>query len=1038
MERNYRSIMKKVVLFGFGLLGISSIQAQVSTATPKNIIVLIGDGMGHSCIEAANYYTEGKAEAQAYEKFPVVTWQSTYNGKNSTPGAKDNQALYYDLEYRSDSAWIDFEWVRRDADVREGTTHTNGQMAYNAARYTDSAPAATALSTGKKTYDGAINIDINGEMLYTITQRALDLNKKAGIVTNVQLSHATPAGFIAHNKSRNNYSELSKEMLLNTKLSVIMGTGHPDYDNDARYSKGVNGYNYVVNEKVWSDLLTGNKTLDGISPLDIDGDGQSDRWTLIQDSIDFAKIANGEMTAPKRLLGIPRSGSTLQASRSGGGSYVLEVPYNTNVPSLKEMSKAALQVLKNDNGFFIMIEGGAIDWANHANAPGRMIEEMIDFNATINEVIAWVESNGGWEENLVIITTDHECGYIVGPDTQGEKVNNPVDNPIVNNGKGNMPGMSYNSLQHTNMLCPVYAKGAGAELLKTHEGRTDFYRGKYIDNTDIPRTLFSLWPEQKIEIKNFIMMVSDGWGYNQILATDYYEGKKQSYESFPVAVPMSTFPGRKGNYKTENTLDKYSTGYNSNRAWSEFDYVMSGYTDSAPAASAMATGEKIYDSALNYDINNNPLITLPQVAAAKGKSAGVVSTVELSHATPAGLGGAHNKDRNDYKKISQEMFFDTNLAVVIGTGHPEYDNQGKKIQTPNYNWISENTWNALKNGKNVCEGQTLKDINGDNKPDEWTLVEDLTDFETIAQGQNVPLRLVGIPKVHETLQAYRANGEIGKSGNLYGDKKFKADSIAWNENIPNLSQMSLSALNVLSRNENGFYLMIEGGAIDWCNHANQLGIMIEEQRDFNKAVDAVISWIEKNSSWDETLLVVTGDHECGYLLGPDHKNKTDNNPLTNSIVDNGKGKIPGHSYHSGQHTNQLIPLYAKGAFAEKFNDYLNNYDYVRGYYLDNTDLAHLPLTTWNNLKDSSPSIPTLINTILKDKEEGEVLTIYPTIVKDNLLIEGAESQQVQIVNLSGQTILNQQLSSEVIDLSSLDNGLYVVSCNGKQAKFVKR
>ncbi len=1025
---------KKILLTGLGIIGSFSSFSQVQS--PKNIIVLIGDGMGHACIQAANYYTTGQDGAQAYEQFPVLTWQSTFNSKNATKGATDNIPLYYDMEYRSDSAWIDFEWVRRDADTRAGSTHTNGRKNYNSARYTDSAPAATALATGKKTYDGSINVDIEGNNLFTIAEHALSLGKKAGVITSVQFSHATPAGFIAHNKNRNNYAEIAREMLLNSTLSVIIGTGHPDYDENALYNPGINGYDYVGGEKSWNDLISGNSTLNGQVPADIDGDNIPDHWTLIQDSADFEKIAAGKMPIPKRLLGIPKAGSTLQSNRSGSGESVLAVPYNTNVPTLAQLSEAGLKVLENKNGFFLMIEGGAIDWANHANAPGRMIEEMIDFNNTVNKVIDWVEKNGGWEENLVIVTTDHECGYIVGPNTQNETVNNPIDNPIINNGKGNMPGLSYNSLQHTNMLCPVYAKGAGAELLKTHENRTDFYRGRYIDNTDIPRSLFTLWPNNEVQIKNFILMVSDGWGYNQITATDFYEGKKQSYESFPIAVPMSTFPGRKGNRLAENTLELYTTSYNSNRAWSEFEYVKEGYTDSAPAASAMASGEKIYDSALNIRIDNNPLTTLPEIATSKGKSAGVVSSVELSHATPAGLGGAHNKNRNAYHEIAQEMFFNSNLSVIIGTGNPEYDNQGQKVKNPNYTWISEPAWNALKNNAIECNGQQLKDITGDFQPDPWTLAEDSIHFSDMAKGKNIPLRLAGIPKIHETLQAYRANSEIGKSGDLYGNRKFAADSIPHNKNISPLYELSQAALNVLNQNQKGFYLMIEGGAVDWCNHANQLGIMIEEQRDFNMAVDSVIAWIEKNSNWEETLLIVTGDHECGYLLGPDHKNQTDNSPVTNPIIDKGIAKIPGHSYHSGNHTNQLIPLYAKGAGSELYKSYLNNYDYIRGYYLDNTDIPHPVLTEWNNLPDSPPNLITGMETTRK---KDNILIVRPTLVDNLLYIENDVNDVVEIIDMNGNMVYRTQIvPGSSIDLSSLNKGLYIVGCGGKYAKIVKK
>ena len=1023
--------------------------------TPKNVIFIIGDGMGHSCIEATNYYTAGKKEAQVYENFPVMTWQSTFNTKNPkalVDGVLDNsKAEYFDLEYRSDSAWIDFDWVRRDADVRQTvkgqpTTHTNGQTAYSAARYTDSAPAATALATGVKTFDGGINYDVDGLKLTTIAERAIEMGKKAGVVTTVQLSHATPAGFVAHNVDRNKYEDISKEMFLSSKLSVIMGTGHPDYDDDAQYVKGKNGYSYVGGEAVWNQMST-NKTLP--TETDIDNDGLADAWTFIERTDDFIKMANGEIPAPKRLIGVPQAGATLQAYRTGAGNEVLAVPYNAGVPTLIDMSKVALNVLDNPNGFFVMIEGGAIDWANHNNETGRMIEEMIDLNNTVEAVVEWIEANGGWDENLLIVTTDHECGYILGPNTQNETVNNPIDNPIINKGKGNMPELSYNSLQHTNMLCPVYAKGAGSELLKTHENRTDFYRGRYIDNTDIPRTLFSLWSDNEPDIKNFILMISDGWGYNQILATDYYEGKTQSYEQDDfIQIPMSTYPGRRGNFqKTNISVSDFLNSYNSSKAWSDFAYVMDGYTDSAPAASAMATGEKIYDSALNYSIiEDEPMSTISELAIRKGKSTGVVSSVELSHATPAGLGGAHNRNRNAYADIAIEMLFDTKLSVIIGTGNPEYDNQAQPINPSPYNetayqWVGgKATWDMLKNRAIASDGKIVQDVNGDNHPDAWTLIQDSIEFDNIANAQNVPLRLVGVPKVHETLQSYRANGEVGKSGDLYGTKIFTADSISWNKNLPRLSHMSLAALNVLNQNANGFYVMIEGGAVDWANHANQLGIMIEDQRDFNQAVDSVIRWVEKNSNWNETLLIVTGDHECGYLLGPDHKNKTDNNPNTNPIVDKGIGVVPGHSYHSGNHTNQLVPVYLKGSNANKYKRYQNIYDFVRGYYIDNTDLPHLVMESWNKLPDNCPNIGTSEIGQVQIERSKQVLEVYPTIFDDYLNIETEKGNKIEIFNLEGQLQYSKKVTSthSQIDLKQLSKGLYIVKSGKKSTKVVKR
>jgi alkaline phosphatase len=122
---------------------------------------------------------------------------------------------------------------------------------------------------------------------------------------------------------------------------------------------------------------------------------------------------------------------------------------------------------------------------------------------------------------------------------------------------------------------------------------------------------------------------------------------------------------------------------------------------------------------------------------------------------------------------------------------------------------------------------------------------------------DTPLRVIGLPQVHETLQQKRRGDDL-------------ADPYVVNrtETVPTLAEMSQVALNVLDNNRDGFFLMIEGGAVDWAGHDNQSGRLIEEEIDFNRAVEAVAAWIEKNSSWDDTLLIVTADHETGYLNGP--------------------------------------------------------------------------------------------------------------------------------------------------------------------------
>jgi alkaline phosphatase len=151
--------------------------------------------------------------------------------------------------------------------------------------------------------------------------------------------------------------------------------------------------------------------------------------------------------------------------------------------------------------------------------------------------------------------------------------------------------------------------------------------------------------------------------------------------------------------------------------------------------------------------------------------------------------------------------------------------------------------------------------------------------------------------------------------------------------------MTRGAINVLSRNPNGFFLLVEGGAVDWANHANHMARMIEEQVDFTHAIEAVVQWVDAHSNWDETLLIVTADHETGDLWGPDSGPTSDMLHFPwDPIQNNGKGKMPGYRYHSTGHAGSLVPLFARGRGAELFARLVDGQDPMYGPYVDNTDV----------------------------------------------------------------------------------------------------
>jgi alkaline phosphatase len=406
-------------------------------------------------VDAASYYQHGKANTQVYEHFPISLGMSTFMYKSKNPAVLGS----YDPAF----AWSDFWYV---------TT-----------RATDSAAAATTMSTGFKTYGGAIGMDVNENPLMHLMDYAETIGKATGVITSVEWTHATPAGFIAHNVSRNNYAEIGKEMVYDSRADVIMGCGHPWYDRDGIPKATPNTFKFVGGEQTWLDLEA------GVAGCDSDGDGLEDPWTLVQTRKEFRALMAGP--TPKRVLGTARVYQTLQQGRTAGigneAPYV--IPLIPSVPTLEEMTKAALNILDNDrDGFVLMVEGGAVDWASHANQSGRVIEEEIDFNRSAEVVVDWIERNSNWDETLVIVTGDHETGYLCGP---GSASAGSLQ-PIVNNGIGIQPGMEWNSGSHTNSLIPFYSKGSHSQIFEDRASGEDHLRGHYIDNRVMAIVIFEI------------------------------------------------------------------------------------------------------------------------------------------------------------------------------------------------------------------------------------------------------------------------------------------------------------------------------------------------------------------------------------------------------------------------------------------------------------------------------------------------------------------------------------------------------------------
>lgn len=427
---------------------LTAVGAAADAPPTKNVILMISDGMGYYHSEAASLYASGRRNSQVYAGFPVRLAMSTYAVEGG---------------YDSEQGWASF------AEVKSGAT--------------DSAAAATAMASGHKTRRRIIGMvpHENGRLrpVANLIERAEQLGKASGVVTSAPFAHATPAAFTVHDESRQNGSAIANRMLRDSALEVIMGCGHPFFDRNGRQLNAARSFKNVGGADTWAALQA--STLGG----DADGDGRADPWALIERRSDFQKLAVG--ATPQRLLGIPRVERTLQQKRDGDPqARPYAVPLLKTVPTLTEMTRAALNVLDNDpDGFLLMVEGGAVDWASHDNQSGRMLEEQLDFDRTVAAVVRWVETRSSWDETLLIVTGDHETGQLTGPGSD------PGWQPLENCGRNQPPGMEWHHDNHTNSLIPLFAKGRGAELLLQRVQGHDPVRGPYVDNTAVAETVFA-------------------------------------------------------------------------------------------------------------------------------------------------------------------------------------------------------------------------------------------------------------------------------------------------------------------------------------------------------------------------------------------------------------------------------------------------------------------------------------------------------------------------------------------------------------------
>lgn len=234
---------------------------------------------------------------------------------------------------------------------------------------TGSAASATALATGYKTTIGTIAMDGNHSQNYTtMAEMARDKGMRVGIVSSVSIDHATPACFYAHETTRGNYNSIAAQM----------ATSNFDYFAGG-YAKG--------------DFQKYRDRAD--NPKDIQQEMSNAGYTITTNRSELDAAQNGDKV-------------WAYTDYDGSGALNYELIRNTNEVSLAEFTQKGIELLDNDKGFFMMVEGGKIDWACHANDAVSAAFDVIAFDEAIGKAMEFYNQHP--DETLIVITGDHECG----------------------------------------------------------------------------------------------------------------------------------------------------------------------------------------------------------------------------------------------------------------------------------------------------------------------------------------------------------------------------------------------------------------------------------------------------------------------------------------------------------------------------------------------------------------------------------------------------------------------------------------------------
>jgi alkaline phosphatase len=314
---------------------------------------------------------------------------------------------------------------------------------------TDSAAAASAWASGEKYNNGEISChddDFNGVCdstpVPTVLEIAKRLGKATGLVVTSDITHATPAAFGAHVHNRKCEEEIARQYINVTGVEVLLGGSIAANRSSCRLSHSTGD---------WLDGLLADATAQG--------------YALVNTEIGMNRAVEGGVD---KILGLFKNGG------KSPENFLVDstIPYPESEPTLAEMTSAALAVLeKNRKGFFLLVEGSQIDWANHGNrfypvdsSQNSQLGEMLAFDAAVEVVLDWInEMPARRASTLVIVVPDHETGGFAIDGPEGELAR-----------AGGIIQTGWTSTNHTAVDTLIWSQGPGSRAL-----------GKALDNTEL-------------------------------------------------------------------------------------------------------------------------------------------------------------------------------------------------------------------------------------------------------------------------------------------------------------------------------------------------------------------------------------------------------------------------------------------------------------------------------------------------------------------------------------------------------------------------